>query len=104
MMKLRHLFNNPDLAHMLVSNWDFDADSLDLFQYFRISANAIYPFRIHGEVCFLRFCSTSEKAKEQILAELGFIHYLRSNHYPALEPVPARNGECLVQKETPWGE
>ncbi|MCU0486638.1 MAG: phosphotransferase [Anaerolineales bacterium] len=103
MMKLRHLFHNPDLAHMLVNNWNFDADSLDLFQHFRISANAVYPFRIHGEVCFLRFCPTSEKAKEQILAELEFIQYLRSNQYPALEPVPAKSGEYLVQKDTPWG-
>ena len=103
MMKLRYLFNNLDLARMLVSNWEYDADSLDLFQYFRISANAIYPFRIRGEVCFLRFCPTSEKAKEQVLAELELIHYLRSNRYPALEPVPAKNGEELVQKDTPWG-
>ncbi len=57
MMKLRHLFHNPDLAHMLVSNWEYDADSLDLFQHFRISANAIYPFRIHGEVCLLALLS-----------------------------------------------
>ena len=104
MMKLRHLFNNQALAQMLVKNWCYDEPSLELFQYFRISANAIYPFRINGEVCFLRYCPTSEKKKENILAELEFVAYLRSQQFPALEPVPAKSGEVMVQKMTPWGE
>jgi len=104
MMKLRHLFNNLDLAEMLVKNWDYDPDSLDLFQYFRISANAIYPFKVAGEVCFLRCCPAEEKSKQSILAELEFIHYLRIQGYPALEPLPAKTGETVVARQTPWGE
>jgi Ser/Thr protein kinase RdoA (MazF antagonist) len=104
MMKLRNLFNNLDLAAMLVKNWDYDPQSLDLFQYFRISANAIYPFKVNGEVCFLRCCPAEEKSKASILAELEFIGYLRGEGYPALEPLPAKTGKALVVKATPWGE
>ena len=104
MMKLRHLFNNPALAEMLLKNWEYDETSLDLFQYFRISANAIYPFKKDGEVRFLRCCPTSEKTKDNILAELEFVNYLRSNQYNALEPIPPKNGNELIQKSTPWGE
>ncbi len=104
MMKLRHLFNNPALAEMLLKNWEFDETSLDLFQYFRISANAIYPFQKDGEVRFLRCCPISEKTRDNILAELEFVNYLRGRQYNALEPVPSRDGDGLVQKSTPWGE
>jgi Ser/Thr protein kinase RdoA (MazF antagonist) len=104
MLKLRHLFNNPDLARMLLVNWDYEAASLRMFQDFRISANAVYPFHRDGETCFLRFCPTSEKQPEHVLAELDFIAYLRAAHYNALEPLPSKSGEVLVQKSTPWGE
>jgi Ser/Thr protein kinase RdoA (MazF antagonist) len=104
MMRLRHLFDNPALAEMLVKNWEYDEPSLKMFQYFRISANAIYPFRRKGETCFLRFCPVSEKPGENIIAELEFIDYLRGAQYNALEAVPSRTGEELVQKLTPWGE
>jgi len=104
MMKLRHLFHNPDLAEMLLKNWDYDETSLEMFQYYRISANAIYPFRQKGGICFLRFCPASEKRKETIEAELEFIGYLRGAGYPAAEPLPSKTGANLVQKSTPWGE
>jgi len=104
MMKLKHLFNNYALAEMLLKNWKYDETSLDLFQHFRISANAIYPFKMNGEVCFLRCSPVSEKRKDNILAELEFVNYLRSRYYNALKPVPSKNGDELVQKLTPWGE
>ena len=104
MMRLRHLFDNQALAEMLVKNWDYDEASLELFQHFRISANAIYPFRINGEVCFLRCCPASEKYPENLIAELDFINYLRALGYPALEPVPSKTGELLLHKQTPWGD
>lgn len=104
MMKLRNLFNNFALAEMLVKNWDYDPDSLDLFQSFRISANAIYPFKVANEVCFLRCCPAEEKSQVSILAELEFIHYLRAQDYPALEALPAKTGETVVARLTPWGE
>jgi Ser/Thr protein kinase RdoA (MazF antagonist) len=104
MLKLRHLFNNPALAEMLVKNWQYDPDALELFQYFRISANAIYPLKIAGEWHFLRVSPASEKSRDSLLAELDFIQYLRGAQYHAPEPVFSQQGEMLVQKTTPWGE
>lgn len=104
MMKLRYLFNNPDLAEMLLKNWDYDQDSVGLFQNFRISANAVYSFLRDGGLYYLRFCPITEKRRENILAELAFINFLRGRKYPALEPLPSKSGEDLVQETTPWGE
>jgi Ser/Thr protein kinase RdoA (MazF antagonist) len=104
MMKLRYLFNNPDLAEMLLKNWDYDQDSVGLFQNYRISANAIYPFRRDGELYYLRFCPVTEKRRENILAELAFINFLHGREYPAVEPLPSNSGEELVQQTTPWGD
>jgi Ser/Thr protein kinase RdoA (MazF antagonist) len=103
MMKLRYLFENRDLAEMLLKNWEVDPDGLELLGDFRISANAIYPFRQNGQVCFLRCSPVSEKRPENQTAELDFIQYLRSTGYPALEPLPSKGGELLLLKETPWG-
>ncbi|HMD82583.1 MAG TPA: phosphotransferase, partial [Anaerolineales bacterium] len=78
--------------------------SADMFSSYRISATAIYPFTSKEEGCLLRFCPTSEKIRENLLAELEFIAYLRNNHYPAVASVPSKTGEELVQRLTPWGE
>ena len=48
MLKFRYLFSNPDLALMLLKNWEYDPDTDELFKYFRISANAIYRVHING--------------------------------------------------------
>lgn len=104
MLKLKYLFNNVDLAEMLLKNWEFDKESLELFKYYRISSNAIYPFRALGRTQLLRFSPQIEKHKKNILAELEFISYLRSKQYGVLETVSTKNGEELVEKETPWGD
>lgn len=104
MLKLKYLFNNEDLAEMVVKNWEFDKESLKLFQYYRISSNAIYPFECQGNSQLLRFAPKTEKCKNNILAELEFIAYLRNRHYGVLESVRATNGEELVEVQTPWGE
>ncbi len=103
MLKLRYLFNNADLAEMLLQNWEHDQPSSQLFSFFRISSNATYPFRRAGQTCFLRFCPTPEKPPEAVVAELDFIRYLRSNGYNAPETIPSKSGSELLQKETPWG-
>ncbi len=104
MLKFRYLFNNPDLAEMLVKNWEYDPDSLELFKYFRISANAVYPFRLSGETRFLRFSPLPEKDEKRLIAELEFLNYLRNQGYPAAEPIITKNGQSHVLQDTPWGE
>ncbi|MBU5210272.1 phosphotransferase [Heyndrickxia oleronia] len=104
MLKLKYLFNNVDLAEMLLRNWEFDKESLDMFKYYRISSNAIYPFQAKGKTQLLRFAPKTEKYKENILAELDFIAYLRSKQYGVLETVESKSGEELVEIQTPWGD
>ncbi|MEO4054738.1 phosphotransferase [Solibacillus sp. CAU 1738] len=104
MLKLKYLFDNEDLAEMLLENWEFDKESMELFKYYRISSNAIYPFQAEGKTQLLRFSPKSEKKRENILAELEFISYLKSKQYGVLETVLSKNREELVEANTPWGE
>ena len=104
MMKLKYLFDNRNLAEMLLGNWEYDESSLELFKYFRISSNAIYPFQSKGKSRLLRFAPVSEKDQNNIEAELEFIRYLHSNEFPALRTVLSNDAEELVTAGTPWGE
>ncbi|WP_426445812.1 phosphotransferase enzyme family protein [Paenibacillus sp. S-38] len=103
MLPLKYLFHNEDLARMLLEHWKYDPESLVMFKHYRISSNAIYPFKCEGKTQLLRFAPAVEKKKEQISAELEFIAYLRENGYEALEPAPSREGEVWIEAETPWG-
>lgn len=103
MLKLRYLFNNEDLAKMILGNWMYDDDSLEMFQYYRISSNAIYPFRCEGAVQLLRFAPVAEKRKANVEAELAFIAYLRAEGYGVMEAVKSKRGEKIVEVQTPWG-
>ena len=104
MMKLKFLYDNRDLARMLLANWEFDDVGLDLMNQFRISANAIYPFRNNGQLQFLRFSPTSEKIETNVQAEIDFIHYLIQKGYNAPIPVKSKDGEELLVRDTPWGK
>jgi Putative homoserine kinase type II (protein kinase fold) len=103
MLKLRYLYTNEDLAAMILCNWEFDEDSLEMFQYYRISSNAVYPFRREGAAQLLRFAPAAEKCKENIEAELAFIAYLRAEGYGVMEAVKSKRGEELAEARTPWG-
>lgn len=104
MMKLKFLFDNRDLAKMLLENWKYDENSLDMLNYNRISSNAVYPFQNGENTRLLRFAPSSEKHKNNILAELEFLRYLSYNQFPALKTVLSKIGEELVTAKTPWGE
>lgn len=105
MLKLKYLFNNRDLAEMLVKNWEYDPLSLDnMFNYYRISSNAIYPFKCDGKTRLLRFSPVEEKNKNNLISELDFIRYLKVNGYPALCTVVAKNNQELLEICTPWGD
>lgn len=98
-----YLFYNADLAEMLLKNWSYDEDSLGLFKHYRISSNAVYPFRSEGRPQLLRFAPKSEKLGPNLKAELEFLRYLHAHQFEALEAVPSRSGSELVEAETPWG-
>ncbi|PQP83343.1 hypothetical protein C0Q44_01075 [Paenibacillus sp. PCH8] len=103
MLKLKYLFQNTDLAEMILKNWNYDTESLDMFQFYRISSNAIYPFRDQGEVRLLRFAPVEEKNSINLGAELEFLRYLQANQYGAMEAVPSNAGTELMKAHTPWG-
>lgn len=103
MMKLKHLYDNRDLAEMILENWDYDGNKLDLLNHYRISANAIYPFESNGVRCFLRFSPIEERSVETIQAELEFLRYLRAKHYLANDILLSRTGKELEYIDTPWG-
>jgi Ser/Thr protein kinase RdoA (MazF antagonist) len=104
MLKLKYLFNDVNLAEMILGNWEFDKESVDMFKYYRISSNAMYPFKFKGKTQLLRFAPKTEKYKENMLAELEFIAYLRANGYGVLESVTSQSGKELEEAQTPWGD
>lgn len=103
MLKLKHLFQNKDLAHMILSNWEYDIEDPNFLEYYRISANAVYWCKNQGNTFFLRFVSAEEKSKEKILAELEFLRYLRESGYPAVDTILSKAGNELEEVNTPWG-
>ncbi|MGN7313522.1 phosphotransferase enzyme family protein [Alkalicoccobacillus gibsonii] len=103
MLKLKFLFDNEELAKMLLANWSLPNLDLDLFKYYRISSNAIYPFQNDGQTQFLRYSPQEEKCKDQILAELDYISFLRAKKFGVLEASVSKGKQKLVSVETPWG-
>jgi len=101
MLKLRYLFDNRDLALMLLDNWDHDKKSLKMLNYYRISANAIYPYKMNGEVFVLRFLPWNSKIEAEMKAEINFLPYLRNNKLNVLEPIPSKEGHYLLKKILP---
>lgn len=103
MLKLKYLFDNHDLAQMILSNWEYDSDDPNLLKYFRISSNAVYWFRNHGTTFLLRFSPAEEKSKEYILAELEFLRYLKGNGYSVADTILSKHGNEVEEINTPWG-
>ncbi|MFC1948556.1 phosphotransferase enzyme family protein [Chloroflexota bacterium] len=103
MMRLKYLYDNRNLAEMVLKNWDYDQSKLGLLDYYRISANAVYPFELNNVRYFLRFSPTEERSTEIIQAELEFLRYLRTEGYPAVDTLLSRTGKELENVETPWG-
>lgn len=103
MLKLKYLFDNKDLAHMILKNWDYDSDDPNLLKDYRISSNVIYWCKNQGDTFFLRFTPIDEKNKEDILAELEFLSYLRDKGYAVVETILSKAGKELETVNTPWG-
>lgn len=103
MLKLKHLIEDFNLAEMLLKHWPYDDNALELFQYFRISSNAIYPYKHQGEVRYLRFAPASEKSIQTVAAETDFITFLNNEGFNALEAVSTCEGAYVIQAETPQG-
>ncbi len=103
MLKLKYFFDDRDLVKMLLGNWQHDIESLDLLDSYRISSNAVYPFKQNGSIKFLRFSPFDEKLKCNLIGELDFINYLKTKEYPVLNISNSKNGQELIEISTPWG-
>ena len=107
MLKLKYLFENYSLAKKCIELYEYDKESIDdMLPYFRISSNAIYPFRAglnKDKVCFLRLSPAEEKSLSEVLSEIQLIEWLIEKGFPAMRPVPMKNGELAGQIRTEWG-
>lgn len=103
MLKLKYLFDNKDLARMMLDSWKHDEDYPDFLKYYRISSNAVYWCKNHGSTFFLRFTPAEEKSRESILGELEFLGYLREKGYPAVQTILSKKGNEIETVNTPWG-
>jgi Ser/Thr protein kinase RdoA (MazF antagonist) len=104
MLKLKYLFDNRDLALMLLGNWEYDRNNVDILDYFRISASAIYPYKHNGKTFILRFSPLDSKIENELQNEIEFIHYLQKRGLNVLEPVLSKCNNYFLKKDTPWGK
>ena len=106
MLKLKNLFENFDLAKDCLKQYDTDWESLDrYFPYFRVSSNAIYPFRAKKaeKVCFLRLSPVEEKSIKDVRSEIQLIEWLIGQGFPAMKPFPMKDGRLWAVVDTKWG-
>ena len=107
MLKLKYLFENYDLARECLALYDYDEESMEkMLHYFRISSNAIYPFRNKTnkeEICFLRLSPIEEKAPSHVEADVQLMQWLLGKGFPAMRPVTMKTGEFVKQISTEWG-
>lgn len=68
---------------------------MTLCVFWRDSSNFVYAFENKQEKYFMRFSYGQESSIEQITAELEFMEYLKSNHYPCVSPILSVNGKYI---------
>ncbi|MBR4069080.1 MAG: phosphotransferase [Clostridia bacterium] len=104
MLKLKYLIENFELAKHCIGYWEHDEASLaETLPWFRISSNAVYPFRQAQGLCFLRLSPAAEKTLAEVEDETAAALWLREKGFPAMEPVPMRDGRYCALLSTPWG-
>lgn len=108
MLKLKYLFENFELAMECLKLYDYDRETADaMIRHFRISSNAIYPFRSgtnKDRVCFLRLSPVEEKATKDVVFEVDLISWLLNNGCNVMKPVQMTNGKYVDVADTRWGE
>ncbi|MGG0934985.1 phosphotransferase [Brevibacillus centrosporus] len=95
MMKLSNMVKglaSDAVAKSLIQNWEHDEGTL---MFWRASSNFVYAFEHKQEKYFLRFSYDQENSFEQITAELEFMKYLKSNHYPCVSPILSVNEKYI---------
>lgn len=108
MLKLKYLFENYSLAKECLSFYNYDQESVDdMIRRFRISSNAIYPFRgmqFFDQICFLRLSPIEEKPISEVVSEVKMINWLIDNGCNVMKPYPMKNGKFVDIADTIWGK
>lgn len=104
MLKLKYLFDNKDLAQMVLSYWNYDESDENFLKDYRISSNAVYWCKNNDEVFFLRFAPVKEKNEKSLRAELKLLQYLKQNTFACAQPIVSKKGNLLELVQTPWGD
>lgn len=89
---LRDDYSYSSLAETAVRLWQGAPGSLRLVSD---SCNHVYSFKEPGGNRYLRLTSSLYRTKEQIVAELDFIAYLRRGGVHAVPPVPSSAGRLI---------
>ena len=105
MLKLKYLYENYELAKECLKLYDTDWKTADkMLRYFRVSSNAVYPFRTEtGRTCILRLSPTAEKDTQEVCAEIRLITWLIEQGFPAMKPYPMQDGRSHAVLDTAWG-
>ncbi|MEK4130245.1 phosphotransferase [Solibacillus sp. FSL W8-0474] len=88
------------VAQSLLQFWEHDEGTLELR---RASSNFVYAFMRNQVQYFLRLSFDQDNSIEQIKAELEFMHYLHSNGFPTVTPIPTKNQKLIETLKTPDG-
>lgn len=72
MLKLKYLFDNENLAQMILENWEYDHDDPNLLKYYRISSNAVYWCKNQGETFFSDLHLLKKNPRKKYLLNLNF--------------------------------
>lgn len=66
----------------------------------RESANSVHEFRAHGSRFFLRMTSDRHRNREQLEAELDFVHFVATRGLAVSCPHPSRHGNFVETFDT----
>ena len=102
MLKLKHLYENFDLARECLKRYDVEEASLNgLLSRFRVSSNAVYPFLSlsTGKLCFLRLAPAEEKMEEEVASEVRLTEWLAGRGFLAMKPYPMTDGSLYTTAE-----
>jgi Ser/Thr protein kinase RdoA (MazF antagonist) len=91
---------SSSLADEVLSRWSHDPLSA---RFFRSSANFLYTFETAGTPHFLRFADSSERTRDEVVAEVGIVEALASMGVAVATPVRSRSGNVVETVTTHAG-
>jgi Ser/Thr protein kinase RdoA (MazF antagonist) len=89
------------IADSIAAVWDHDPGTVRML---RSSANFIYRLERNGRPAYLRIAAASERSVGTIATEVEMLDWLHDGGLPVVRPIPARNGELVVTRETEIGQ